>query len=103
MVAVEQEFRDMQRYNETANTCHICNKILGSCEHSQSRLEKLMNLCAQKVRAPLLLAMFCFVITNSNGMTAIRPYFVQIFKVFNVPIDPNWASVKNFNLHNINM
>lgn len=45
------------------------------------------------VLKPFVLVLLCFIIVQSNGIAAIKPFLVQVFEIFGVPMDPNWASV----------
>lgn len=45
------------------------------------------------VLRPFALVVLCFVIVQSNGIAAIKPFLVQVFQIFGVPMDANWASV----------
>lgn len=42
---------------------------------------------------PFLLVIFVSLIVQFNGMIPIKPYMIQVFKAFRIPMDPNWASV----------
>ena len=95
---VKKEFKEIQRYNETSNSCSSCTaKKTNVCVHlPKSILGKLKELSKENARRSILLAILCFLTSNSNGLMAIRPYFEQVFKMFGVPIRPSWVSVITF-------
>ena len=93
---IEPEFLAIQRYRREAVTCKDCQSSQQlKCEHvtNSSVIEKLKMLCSLGARRPFFMLMFVFFVVCSNGMSAIRPFMVQIFRTFGVPIDPNWVSV----------
>lgn len=110
--AVATEFADMQRYSERSRSCADCQQqpsptkpvplpsALVVCTHAQGGgrsggfwRRTLRDLCGQRTRRPFALIMFCFVVCQFSGMHSIRPYMVQLFEVFRVPLDANWTTV----------
>lgn len=92
--AVENEFNEMKRYSETSNSCVACHKGSVKCTHPPADLrEKIKELSRKRTLRPFIVVMFCFAIAQFSGMTSIRPYMVQIFKAYAIPIDANWATV----------
>lgn len=93
--AVEDEFKEMKRYSETSNSCVACHKGAIKCPHPPANLqEKIKELSRKRTMRPFAIIMFCFAIAQFSGMTSIRPYMVQIFKAYAMPIDANWATVR---------
>lgn len=92
--AVETEFSEMKRYSETSNACVACHKEAVKCSHPPADLrEKIKELSRKRTMRPFAIVIFCFAISQFSGMTSIRPYMVQIFKAYAIPIDANWATV----------
>ncbi|XP_062561783.1 facilitated trehalose transporter Tret1-like [Armigeres subalbatus] len=93
--AVEKEFQDMQRYNRTAAQCTPCQKTQNpKCEHPPpSEWMKLKELMRKRNLRPFALVMLLFVFGQLSGLTGMRPYLVQIFQAYGVPLDANWATV----------
>lgn len=92
--AVATEFEATKRYSERANCCVACQKADAKCTHPRANIANtLRELLRKRTRRPFALIMFCFVVTQFGGMHSIRPYMVQIFSVFSVPIDPSWTTV----------
>lgn len=100
--AVESEFNEMKRYSENSNSCVACQKGSVKCLHPPANVrEKFKELSRKRTLRPFAIIMFCFAISQLSGMTSIRPYMVQIFKAYAMPIDANWATVccNNCNLN----
>lgn len=92
--AIEKEFSEMQRYSENSNSCIPCQKANIKCSHPPANLqEKLKELIRKRTMRPFFIVMFAFAITQFSGMTSIRPYMVQIFKAYGIPMDANVATV----------
>lgn len=92
--AVEREFTEIKRYSENSNSCIACQKAGKPCPHPPADLrEKVRELLRKRTLRPFALIIACFTITQFSGLTSIRPYLVQIFDAYAVPIDANWATV----------
>lgn len=92
--AVRREFGEIKRYSETSNSCIACQKADVRCPHPPADLrEKVRELMRKRTLRPFVLIIVCFTITQFSGLTSMRPYMVQIFEAYGVPIDPNWATV----------
>lgn len=92
--AVSTEFAEMQRYSENSNSCICCQKAGIKCVHSKPDLkEKMKELVRKRTMRPFAVVLLAFAIAQFSGMTSIRPYMVQLFKTFSLPIDSNWATV----------
>lgn len=92
--AVAREFAEIKRYSVQSNSCMTCQKAGLVCPHPPATLrEKLRELRRKRTLRPFLLIIGCFFISQFSGMNSIRPYMVQIFEAYGLPIDPNWATV----------
>lgn len=78
---------------ETATLPEASASAPASCNHQQRSASKWRQLLERKALLPFLLTMLAFMTCQLNGMVAIRPNLVQIFRTYGVPIDANWASV----------
>lgn len=94
--AVATEFAEMQRYSKLCNSCIVCQKAgTVPCPHPPAGFaETARELRRKRTLRPFALIMFCFVVAQFSGMHSIRPYMVQIFAVYGVPVDPNWTTVR---------
>lgn len=98
--AVQKEFLEIQRYSENSNACITCQKANVKCGHPPANLaQKMAELKRKRTLRPFGLIMLSFAIAQFSGLSSIRPYLVQIFKAFSVPIDANWATVCLFELN----
>ncbi|XP_055607908.1 facilitated trehalose transporter Tret1-like [Uranotaenia lowii] len=93
--AVEKEFQQMQRYNENAAKCTPCQKVGAiSCDHPPpTEWMKFKELLRKRNLRPFVLVMLMFIFGQLSGLTGMRPYLVQIFQAYEVPLDANWATV----------
>ncbi|XP_058822151.1 facilitated trehalose transporter Tret1-like [Topomyia yanbarensis] len=93
--AVEKEFQEMQRYNTNAAKCTVCQKSQSArCEHPPpTEWMKLQELMRKRNLRPFVLVMLLFLFGQLSGLTGMRPYLVQIFQAYGVPLDANWATV----------
>lgn len=84
----------MKRYSDNANKCTPCQKnhVL-SCTHKESFREKLKEMLRKRTLKPFFLVLAFFTFCQLSGMHGMRPYLVQIFETFDLPIDSNWATV----------
>lgn len=91
---VETEFKEIQRYSEDSNRCTLCQKTNVKCTHkSASSIELFKELFRKRTMKPFTLVITMFLFCQFSGLTAMRPYLVQIFQTFAVPIDASWATV----------
>lgn len=56
---------------------------------------KLQDLVRPEMLKPLRLVIGFFLILNLSGITAMRPYFVNIFQELDFPVEPYKATVSN--------
>lgn len=92
--AVEQEFKELQRYNKYSNACTDCSKSQTLCTHPPpTMMEKLQELLRRRTMKPFLIVSFVFLFSQLSGFSPMRPFLVLILKAYGVPIDPNWATV----------
>lgn len=92
--AVEKEFQEMKRYSESANKCTPCQKSQAlTCSHRPPFLERTKELLRKRTLKPFFLVLAFFAFTQFSGMHGMRPYLVQIFETFSLPIDSNWGTV----------
>lgn len=91
--AVRREYSDLIGYVVTANACLPCQRSGEPCTHRTGCLTKAGELLGGNVLRPFSVVMLGFIVVQSNGIVAVKPFLVQVFKLFGVPMDPNWASV----------
>lgn len=92
--AVEKEFQEIQRYSEDSNRCIKCQKAQISCTHSKaSAKDKVKELLRKRTMKPFILVIAMFAFIQFSGLSGMRPYLVQIFQAFGVPMDANYATV----------
>uniref|UniRef100_A0A182NQQ7 Major facilitator superfamily (MFS) profile domain-containing protein n=1 Tax=Anopheles dirus TaxID=7168 RepID=A0A182NQQ7_9DIPT len=93
--AVEQEFQEMKRYSLNSAKCALCQKSgATTCQHPPlTEWTKLKELMRKRNLRPFVLVMLFFVFGQLSGLTGMRPYLVQIFQAYGVPLDANWATV----------
>lgn len=91
--AVQQEYAELVNYIQKLNACIPCQQRGNRCTHRTGCLSKATELLRANVLRPFGLVVICFIIVQANGIAAIKPFLVQIFEAFGVPMDPNWASV----------
>lgn len=91
--AVSQEFSELKDYIRTSTSCAACVRNNRECSHRPSFADQARELMRSNVVKPFVLVVMCFIIVQSNGIAAIKPFLVQVFEIFGVPMDPNWASV----------
>lgn len=99
---VETEFAGMTTFIAQVNACLACQRDKklsnGKCTHRVGYLARCKELMRTNALRPLGLLWFCMIIGQSSGNAAIRPFLVQIFQTFRIPMDPNWGSVSSFDL-----
>lgn len=100
--AVDGELADMQHFIAAANACDECRQQAATptptapvveCTHTSSYATKLRDLVRTKTLRPFGLLVFSFFVVHSSGNMAIRPFLVQIFATFGIPLDANWGLV----------
>lgn len=91
--AVQPEYDEISSYIDKANRCKECTRLDRSCEHSKRYMDKAKDLVRTKTIRPLILVTFIFFVVHINVNSAVRPFLVQVFQTFGVPMDPNWATV----------
>lgn len=92
--AVSIEFNEIIRCSEMSNACYDCRRANTKCPHPPSSLaEKMHDLVQIGTRRPFYLLTIAFIVSQFSGLSAIRPFLVQIFQTFAVPMDPNMATV----------
>lgn len=92
---VQKEFNEMQNYSAMATSCVSCQKGKLKCDHPPPTIVDLLKeLIRKRTLKPFILVMICFAISQFTGATPMRPYMIQIFQTYRVPIDPNWATVR---------
>lgn len=92
--AVAAEFAELQRCSAMSHACDACRKADLVCTHPPAGWRAT---CHQLFRRgtvrPFVLIMVAFLLTQFSGLSAVRPFMVQIFQTFAVPLDANWATV----------
>lgn len=91
--AVQAEYTEITNYIDAASRCDECARRHERCTHICSYAEKARDLVRRKTLSPLLLVGIAFCVVHANANSAVRPFLVQVFQTFGVPMDPNWASV----------
>lgn len=92
--AVEKEFNEMKRYSDNANKCTPCQKGNAAvCEHKEPFTSKAKELLRKRTLKPFFLVLCLFAFCQFSGMHGMRPYLIQIFETFSLPIDSNWGTV----------
>lgn len=91
--AVKAEYAEMTDYIDVVSRCDACTRRQERCTHISSYMEKARDLVRRKTLSPLLLVGIVFFVVHANANSAVRPFLVQVFQTFGVPMDPNWASV----------
>lgn len=91
---VEKELNEIVRYSEESNRCVACHKLDTKCSHPPATAKELIReLYRKRTLKPFVLVIIMFVFSQFSGLQAMRPYLVQIFQTYAVPIDANWATV----------
>uniref|UniRef100_A0A0K8TQS7 Putative sugar transporter n=1 Tax=Tabanus bromius TaxID=304241 RepID=A0A0K8TQS7_TABBR len=92
--AVEEEFNEIIRYSENSNKCTECQKADVQCPHPPTTLlQRITELKRKRTIKAFILVACLFAISQFSGIASMRPYMVQIFKAYRVPLDPNWTTV----------
>lgn len=91
---VEKEFNEIQRYSEESNRCVACQKLGIKCSHPAANAKELLReLYRKRTLKPFVLVIIMFCFAQFSGLASMRPYLVQIFQTYAVPIDASWATV----------
>jgi hypothetical protein len=91
---VEKEFNEIVRYSEESNRCVACQKSDSKCSHPPASTKELAReLYRKRTLKPFFIVIMMFVFAQFSGLSAMRPYLVQIFQAYAVPIDSSWATV----------
>jgi MFS family permease len=91
---VEKEFNELVRYSEESNRCVACHKLGTKCSHPPASAKELFReLYRKRTLKPFFLVLIMFVFAQFSGLASMRPYLVQIFQTYAVPIDASWATV----------
>ncbi|GAB0097348.1 facilitated trehalose transporter Tret1 [Sergentomyia squamirostris] len=91
--AVQEEFLELQRYSINSNRCNPCQKIDQPCNHPPPTLiEKMKELIRKRTLKPMFIVTMFFLICQFSGLSGMRPYLVQIFQAYGIPVNPNWAT-----------
>lgn len=91
---VEKEFNEIVRYSEESNRCVACHKSNSKCTHPPASARELAKeLVRKRTLKPFFIVIMMFVFAQFSGLSSMRPYLVQIFQAFAVPIEASWATV----------
>lgn len=92
--AVEREFKNLQQYSERSSSCNPCIKQNVKCTHpAPTAMDKMKELMRKRTLKPFFLVMFIAMLSHFTGVTAMRPYMIQIFHAYGAPIDANLTTV----------
>lgn len=82
-----QEFNELQRHYEHSKCCDLCIQQNLVCSHPQpTPLEKLLELKRKRTSRPFIIVFILFFLLQFSGTMAMRPYIVQIFTAYEVPM-----------------
>lgn len=88
--AVEREFDELQRYEETSRACVECEKHDTKCTHPPPSLaDRMRDLLRKRTLKPFFIIIFMFFVLQFSGMFAMRPYIMQILGTYGVPFSPS--------------
>lgn len=94
VASVQDEYNEISRFVAESNICpECCRSNRSTCEHRTGYWTRCMELCQPKTLRPLFVVAVGFMLSHACGMSAMRPFLVQIFKVFRVPLDASYCSV----------
>jgi hypothetical protein len=65
----------------------------GACSRESAFMRKLRELLKPQTLRPLSLVFMFFFFQQCSGFTAMRPYMVQVFQEFGLPMDAYWVTV----------
>lgn len=84
---VAQEFNKLQQHSERSKSCATCNKMEQKCSHPSPTLaQKMSELKRKRTLKPFIIVIALFFFAQFNGVYAMRPFIVQIFKAYESPI-----------------
>lgn len=84
---VKDEFEMLKRYSKNSKACDACKELEVPCPHPPpSTKEKIREMGRIGTRRALFLISFLFIIVHFSGMTAMRPYMVQIIDTYGSPV-----------------
>lgn len=90
---IENEYKEIERYSEDSNRCVACQKSDTKCTHKATSAKELMTeLLRKRTLKPFFVVMTMFTFCQFSGLIAMRPYLVQIFQIYEVPIDASFAT-----------
>lgn len=90
---VRQEFADISEFVRKTFSCKECRRDSKECFHDSEYWTRFLEIAHRSSMRPFLLIGFSFVVTHLCGMTAVRPFRVQLFKVFGLPCETSWMTV----------
>lgn len=90
---VQPEFTELRQFVTKSMACAECKRSAQKCPHPSGYWSRSLEIAKRNTCRPLTVVVVCFVLVHSCGLSAIRPFLVQIVKVFRVPVDANYCSV----------
>lgn len=92
---VRSEFEAISAFVAQSNVCPACQKKqeIITCAHASGYWRRCLEMFEPNTMRPLLVVAVCFTLTHTCGMSAIRPFLVQIVTVFRVPVDAGHFAV----------
>jgi hypothetical protein len=90
---VEKEFNEIVKYSEDSNRCVACHKSNSKCTHPPASAKELLReLYRKRTLKPFFIVIMMFIFAQFSGLSAMRPYLVQIFQAYSVPLDSSWST-----------
>lgn len=102
---VRPEFDAISAFVVQSNVCPACQQKQRldttnalslstiTCTHPSGYWRRCLEMLQPNTLRPLLVVAVCFTLTHTCGMSAIRPFLVQIVTVFRVPVDAGHFAV----------
>lgn len=91
---VAQEFADLQRHIKLSKSCKACIKEDRECSHPSPTLtEKLSELPRKRTIKPFVIIFSLSFLAEFSGISSMRPYLVQIFNAYEIPMSTDDAVV----------
>ncbi|KAJ9574449.1 hypothetical protein L9F63_008375 [Diploptera punctata] len=87
--AVKKELDELIKYSENNKNSKNSQNKDGRC----GCLNKARLIIEPQTLRPLFLVIMFFFFQHWSGMSAMRPYMVQVFDEFGVPVDAHWTTV----------
>lgn len=89
--AINNEFKNLQRYKQTAHRCYDCEKMqLDQCSHPPPRFQdKLKDFLRKRTLIPFGLIAFQFILIQFCGVFPMRPFMIQILECYRTSADAN--------------